>query len=95
MTKERLPTVGMSDYLRHVSILDSGDVFLVTELSVVHRLALTSMPTLGNGDGPTLVVPMATNSSISTAQKVAASKSEVQRGLFLGQCLVGQKLQLI
>jgi hypothetical protein len=88
---ERLPTVGMSDYLRHVSILDSGDVFLVTELSVVHRLALTSTPTLGNGNGPTLVVPDAGNSSLSTAQKVAASKKRGPKRSVFGTMFGGAK----
>ena len=60
----------MSDYLRHVSIMDCGDIFLVTELSVLHRLAITSMPTLGL----VLVLSLLSRSASSNAKVQRANK---------------------
>ena len=76
ISKETLPTVGMSDYLRHVSIMDCGDIFLVTELSVLHRLAITSMPTLGFGTGPSLL-SRSTSSNVKVQRANKPKKSTV------------------
>jgi WD40 repeat protein len=83
IVQERLPTVSVSDYLRHVAVVDSGDVFLVTELSVIHRMALASLPTLGIGKEPTLTVePLDGSLAMSTASKVAANKSKSKKSVF-------------
>ena len=76
ISKETLPTVGMSDYLRHVSIMDCGDIFLVTELSVLHRLAITSMPTLGFGTGP-LLLSRSASSNVKVQRANKPKKSTV------------------
>ena len=79
VSQETLPTVGMSDYLRHVSIMDCGDIFLVTELSVLHRLAVTSIPTLGYGKGPTLLHE---KNQLTTKQKIQRSNKPKRSTVF-------------
>jgi WD40 repeat protein len=79
VSQETLPTVGMTDYLRHVSIMDCGDIFLVTELSVLHRLAVTSIPTLGYGQGPNL---LREKQQLTTKQKVQKSNKPKKSTVF-------------